>query len=148
MPTPGLAGMHRPDLKADSAATEQSYAVGDAVGEVARKIYDPEGRSAVTLDFASTKFPQVFVATQNAMRDGCTIFEAAFEIPGALALADVLIPQGRHWRMVEVKSSTRVKDAHRDDIAIQTHIVTQSGVPLRSVALAHVDSAWVYRRRR
>lgn len=46
--------------------------------------------------------------------------------------------------MVEVKSSTRVKDAHRDDIAIQTHIVTQSGVPLKRVALAHVDNAWVY----
>jgi len=135
--------VHRPDLKADSAATEQSYEAGYAVGEVARKLYDPEGRG-VTLDFASTKFPQVFVATQNAMRDGCTIFEGAFEIPGALALADVLIPQGHSWRMVEVKSSTRVKDAHRDDIAIQTHIVTQSGVPLKGVALAHVDNAWVY----
>ena len=34
------------------------------------------------------------------------------------------------WRMIEVKSSTSVKDYHRDDIAVQSFIAAEAGVPL------------------
>ena len=46
--------------------------------------------------------------------------------------------------MVEVKSSTSVKDAQREDLAIQAHIATKAGVSLEATALAHIDSSWVY----
>jgi hypothetical protein len=46
--------------------------------------------------------------------------------------------------MVEVKSSTSVKDYHRDDVAVQTYIAQSAGVKLKSVALACIDSSWVY----
>jgi hypothetical protein len=46
--------------------------------------------------------------------------------------------------MVEVKSSASVKDYHRDDIAVQTFVAQAAGVPLKSVALAHIDTSWVY----
>ncbi len=76
------------------------------------------------------------------------IFEAGFAIEGALAFADVMLPIKRNgkrvWRMVEVKSSTGVKDYHRDDVAIQSFIARKAGVPLDSIALAHINSAWVY----
>jgi hypothetical protein len=48
------------------------------------------------------------------------------------------------WKMVEVKSSGSVKDYHRDDIAVQTFVARAAGVPLKSVALAHIDTSWVY----
>jgi hypothetical protein len=48
------------------------------------------------------------------------------------------------WKMVEVKSSTSVKDYHLDDIAIQSHIAVSSGVGLSSVSVACIDSSWVY----
>lgn len=76
------------------------------------------------------------------------IFEAGFAIEGALAFADVMLPIKRGgkrvWRMVEVKSSTSVKDYHRDDAAIQSFIARNAGVPLASIALAHIDSDWIY----
>jgi hypothetical protein len=50
----------------------------------------------------------------------------------------------RAWRMVEVKSSTSVKDYHHDDVAVQTFIAQSAGVKLKSVALACIDSSWVY----
>jgi hypothetical protein len=46
--------------------------------------------------------------------------------------------------MVEVKSSTSVKDYHRDDVAVQAFIAQSAGVPLASIALAHIDNSWVY----
>jgi hypothetical protein len=46
--------------------------------------------------------------------------------------------------MVEVKSSTSVKDYHRDDVAIQTYIACTAGVNLKSVAVAVIDSTWIY----
>ena len=65
-----------------------------------------------------------------------------------MAFTDVMLPvrQGgkRAWRMVEVKSTTSVKDEHRIDVAIQAFIARTAGVPLAAVALAHLDSTWVY----
>lgn len=46
--------------------------------------------------------------------------------------------------MVEVKSSTRVKDYHHDDAAIQATVARAAGVALEGIALAHIDSAWTY----
>ena len=58
-----------------------------------------------------------------------------------MAFADIMLPDGddadRSWRMVEVKSSTSVKDYHRDDIAIQAFVALAAGVPLKSIAVAH-----------
>ena len=39
--------IHRPDLRGDSAATQASFQVGHQVGDIARRIYDPEGLGAV-----------------------------------------------------------------------------------------------------
>ena len=48
--------------------------------------------------------------------------------------ADVMLPSRkggkRVWQMIEVKSSTGVKDYHRDDAAIQAYIARSSGVSL------------------
>lgn len=66
-----------------------------------------------------------------------------------MCMADVLLPtkSGRRktWRLVEVKSSTSVKDYHRDDIAFQAYVVKAAGLPLASVAVAHADPNWVYK---
>ena len=48
------------------------------------------------------------------------------------------------WRMIEVKSSTSVKDYHRDDIAVQNCIAQAAGVELTSIFLAHIDNTFVY----
>ncbi len=55
-------------------------------------------------------------------------------------------PQLGHgaWKMVEVKSSTSVKDYHRDDVAIQYFVAPQAGVKLKALTLAHINSNWVY----
>lgn len=139
--------VHRPELREDSSATQSSFADGFKVGKLAQELYDPQGLG-VALDPYQEGWQQAFDRTKVLVEGNQPIFEAAFSIEGALALADVMLPvhsgSQKAWRMVEVKSSTRVKDYHRDDIAIQTYVAKHAGVNLQSVALAHVDSSWVY----
>jgi hypothetical protein len=136
--------VHAPQRKEDSAQTQSSYRAGLSVGEIARSLYDPQGQG-VLIDLETLGFPAVFDATARALQERQPIFEAAFTAGGGLALADVLLPVGAStWRMVEVKSSTSVKDPQREDLAIQAHIATQAGVELAGAAIAHIDSSWVY----
>lgn len=139
--------VRHPELREDSAATQASFNVGNTVGDIARQIYDP-AKTGVLLDAQRDGFDAVFKRSAELLNSDQPIFEAGFATHGALAFADVMLPdeQGgkRVWRMVEVKSSTGVKDYHRDDTAIQSFIARNAGVPLASIALAHIDSEWVY----
>lgn len=139
--------VHRPKLREDSAATQASFAVGHRVGDIARRLYDPKGKG-VLIDPQADGFDAAFARTQELLLSAQPIFEAGFRAEGALAFADVMLPvrKGgkRAWRMVEVKSSTSVKDYHRDDAAVQSFVARFSGVPLTRIALAHIDSTWVY----
>ncbi len=139
--------VHRSDLRADSAATEVSFAVGHQVGDIARRLYDPKGKG-VLIDPQADGFEAAFSRTKELLQSAQPVFEAGFRAEGALALADVMLPVRRSgklgWRMVEVKSSTSVKDYHRDDAAVQSFVARASGVPLTGIALAHVNSDWIY----
>ena len=139
--------IHRPHLREDSAATQASFQIGHQVGDIARRIYDPEGLGAV-IDVQSEGFARAFKRSAELLDSDQPIFEAGLNAAGALAFADVMLPEQidgkKVWRMVEVKSSTSVKDYHRDDVAVQAFVAQSAGVTLQSVALAHIDSSWTY----
>lgn len=139
--------IHRKDLRADSLATEAGFVQGNQVGDMARQVYDPKGTGQL-IDVAVAGFAAAFARSNALLASAAPIFEAGFSAEGAMAFADVMLPVRkagkRVWRMVEVKSSTGVKDYHRDDLAIQAFIARSAGVALTGIALAHIDSAWVY----
>lgn len=139
--------IHRPDLREDSAAAQMRFQAGYAVGDVARTIYDPEGRGAL-IDIETEGFSAAFARSQALLQETQPVFEAGFSGGGALAFADVMLPvtgsSPPSWNMVEVKSSTQVKDYHRDDVAVQAYVARKSGVALTSIALACIDSTWTY----
>lgn len=139
--------VHQPALREDSAATQASFATGHKVGDIAQQIYDPKGEGAL-IDPRVEGFEEAFARTQVLLRSAFPIFEAGYKAEGALAFADVMLPvkQGgkNAWRMVEVKSSTSVKSYHREDAAVQAFVARASGVALTAIALAHIDSQWVY----
>ncbi len=39
--------VHRPELRADSTATQASFSVGHQVGDIARRLYDPKGKGVL-----------------------------------------------------------------------------------------------------
>ena len=139
--------VHQPESRADSSATTASFATGHAVGDASRTVYDPN-RTGIFLDIKALGLKGLIAATQTALTERKTIFEAGFQANGTLSLADILIPvedaSGPAWRMVEVKSSTGVKEYHVKDLAVQTAVATQAGVRLTKVSVAHVDNTWTY----
>lgn len=139
--------IHRPELRQDSATTLAGFATGHTVGEIARRLYDPEGQGLL-IDAQASGFAAAYAQTRAALQGRAPVFEAGFAAAGALAFADIMLPVGDantpRWRMVEVKSSSSVKDYHHDDAAIQAHVARSAGVALESIALAHIDTAWVY----
>ena len=72
------------------------------------------------------------------------IFEGAFIYLDTLVRADVLIKNKKGWELLEIKSSTKLKDAHISDIAIQSFIVKKCGVNLTSVRLIHINEDFIY----
>lgn len=141
--------LHQPQLREDSAATQAAFATGHQVGDMARRLYDPKA-TGTTLDVQELGVPRAIAATRELVARRKPIFEAGFEVVrgarGTRAFADVLLPmRGRDaWRMVEVKSTTKVKDYQRDDAAIQFHIASRAGLSVGKVQLACVDSQWTY----
>lgn len=139
--------VHRPGLREDSEQAEYRFQVGHQVGDIARALFDPDGKGAL-IDIEKEGFAAVFARSAEFLKHRQPVFEAGFSGGGALAFADVMLPADPpaelSWRMIEVKSSTSVKDYHRDDIAVQAYVATVTGVPLTSVSLAHIDSAWTY----
>ncbi len=139
--------LFRPELRQDSAQTQASFDVGHHVGDIARKLYDQQCTGQL-IDPQVEGFAAAFARTKALLNSPQPVFEAGFSAGGALAFADVILPltqDGKlQWKMVEVKSSTSVKDYHRDDAAIQAFIARTSGVALASISLAHINSSWTY----
>lgn len=139
--------VHKPELRDDSGS-QAAFTRGHDVGRVSQHIFDPEGvgrnvdPNVIGWDASADQTKAVLQAGQGP------VFEGLMQVPGAMALADVLRPDPNfsvlHWQMIEVKASTKIKDYHRDDVAIQTYIADKSGVPLSKSLLAHIDTSFVY----
>ena len=137
--------INAPELREDSSATQANFNVGYEVGDVAMALYDSSDDKQV-VDIGAYGIDAAFEQTQQFLLSSRPIFEAGFSAAGGLAFADVLLPDGPGaWRMVEVKSSTKVKDYHKEDIAIQSYIAQSAGLNLTRVSLAHIDSSWEYK---
>jgi predicted RecB family nuclease len=139
--------LRHPELRQDGDASTAAFAAGHQVGDLARRLYDPDN-TGVLIDPHAEGFDEALARSQALLATSQPVFEAGFAGAGALAFADILLPvdkQGqRRWRMVEVKSATSVKDYYHDDAAIQSYVALAAGVPLDGVAIAHIDKNWVY----
>jgi len=135
--------VHEPELAAEpDDASEAVIEQGREVGLLARQMFPGgvEVRSEGGLD-------QAIRATREIIgnRDVPAIFEGTFEHNGVLVRVDILDRRrDERWLLIEVKSTTEVKDHHLEDVAIQHRVVTRSGVDLAASCLAHVSRDYVY----
>jgi len=116
-----------------------SMAEGAQSGEVARDLF-PDGALIDAEDLSQA-------LTETAARliePPRPLFEATFQADGVLVRADLLLPEESGWRVVEVKSSTSVKDHHYLDTAVQAWVLQQTGLPVLRWEVAHIDSDFVY----
>ena len=135
--------VHEPEFAAQpDAANEAIMRQGREVGLLARQLF-PGG-----VEVGSERGLEQAIRTTRelvANPEIPALFEAAFEHDGVVVRVDILHRRrdGR-WRLVEVKSSTSVKEEHLDDVAIQARVVSRSGLDVGSACLAHVNRNYVF----
>jgi predicted RecB family nuclease len=132
---------HEPDASElhHDAATELVLHQGHLVGEEARRRF-PGG---VLVDLAHDDIDGRLARTQELLDAGTDIiFEASFRALGVFVAVDVLRRTERGaWEILEVKSSTKVKDEHMLDVAVQRIVLRAAGLDIERATLMHLDRA-------
>jgi hypothetical protein len=123
------------------AQTRSIFDQGHVVGLLAQDLY-PGG---VTITEDHFQVEDSIQSTEKAVRDGAKVlYEAGAEHQGVRARADILIKNADDtWDMVEVKSSTGVRDEYLHDMAVQRFIFEGAGYRIRKTFLCHIDNAYV-----
>ena len=130
------------------AGTQAILDMGTEVGELARRRF-PGGR-LVTAGYRQTEAALAQTAELMADVTVPAIYEAAVLSDGVLIRVDILervraeTGETSGWRLIEVKSSTKVKDVHLDDLALQYHVLVSAGLVVVGSHLLHVNTAYTY----
>lgn len=135
--------INRTDLKpAINASLQAKFDAGNEVGEFSRK-YFPDGIQIKTLDMLVA-----INRTNEAIKTSAkAIYEAAATNArtGTQARIDILkkVEGTDKWDLIEVKSSTSVKDEHVLDMAFQYLVFTGAGYKINSCQLMHINNKYV-----
>ena len=132
---------HHKELAVITSQMESAFAGGNAVGDIAQELYGTDQSVEIEFDFKT-----MVAETKRLIENGADfpIFEATFRHENVLIRADVMIPEGDGWHVIEVKASTSVKDYHVLDCAIQDWVLRNSGINVLSMSLAHINNQFVY----
>lgn len=110
------------------------------VSALAKSLY-PTG---IEVSAGVPDFDQVLQQSLEAAKAGKPLFEAGFVYGCGFARVDILNPVARHaWDIVEVKSSTEVKDVNLLDLAFQAFVYNGAGLRIRRCCLMHVNRDYV-----
>lgn len=141
--------IHAPALATKpDAATQAILDMGTDLGELARRRF-PGGR-LVTAGYRQSQ--EALAQTAELLQDSTVsaIFEGAFQFDQVLIRVDVLERVGVNesgqptWRLVEVKSSTKLKPIHVEDLTIQSYVLEGAGLVLDDICLMHVNTQYVF----
>ncbi|AKG53830.1 hypothetical protein DGWBC_1177 [Dehalogenimonas sp. WBC-2] len=118
--------------------TQHTFDQGHEVGDIAKRLY-PGG-----IDMAGLGFREMLTETKVRLDDRKPIFEAAFQSGQLYARIDILNPSDNGaWDIIEVKSSTSVKDENIADVAFQRYVCGQSGIEVNRCFLTHINRDFV-----
>lgn len=127
-------------IPAFDAQTQAIFDQGHLVGEMAKKLY-PGG---IEIAGAANDFGKILELSKQALSQRKPLFEAAFKSGNAFARADILNPVGKNdWEIVEVKSSTEVKEVNLHDLALQRFAYEGAGLSITKCLLLHINNEYV-----
>jgi predicted RecB family nuclease len=135
---------YRPGLAVEVSPAQQAiFDMGHEVGRAATRRY-PQG---ILIEENHLHHLQAVESTRKAMEDmfSPAVFEAAFVHDGIRVRVDILerADWGK-WNLIEVKSSTSVKEIHVPDLAVQYHVLLGLGVRVEKAGILHLNNQYVY----
>ena len=139
--------IHQPEFAAEpDEGTQARFEQGTEVGQLARGLF-PEG---VLVEAERSELNKAIALTSGLVTDGeaQAVFEATFDHQKVLVRVDVLqrLSEGKRWKLIEVKSSTRIKDYHLPDVAVQRFVLEGQGLTVIP-CLMHLNREYVYNGR-
>lgn len=118
--------VHEPSARelVPDAALSRRLDRGREVGALARRGVS----GGVLIQGAPSSLEQRLADTATAMStDAPALYEATFAADGLAVAIDVLERHPSGWVLVEVKSSTELKEEYLDDVAFQVHVARRAG---------------------
>jgi len=127
---------HEPELASppDEPALRR-FRAGQNVDQMAREQF-PNGRHIPYRPQPEDMVP----ITRQAIEDGAdTLFQATFASDDLLVKVDILTRTETGWHLIEVKSSSSVKEEHLPDAAFQWFVLQQAGLNVTQASIMHLN---------
>ena len=135
--------IHKPELIPDPPPAQQRiFDQGTTVGEMATDRF-PGG---VLIEADYMNIPKAIEQTNEALSQGLEIiFEGCFVNENVLVRPDVITHnEDDSWDIIEVKSSTSVKEVNTHDVAVQTWVLEGSNLKVSKKSLMHINRECVF----
>jgi len=131
---------HEPEaIPGPDEATQAIFDQGHLVGDYAKKLF-PAG---VEVDHTQS-FEEGLRSTKELISRRVPIFEAALTYKRCYARADILEPAGKdQWNLIEVKSSTELKEVNYHDIGFQYYLYSGAGLKINKCYLMCIDNTYI-----
>ena len=111
---------------------------GHLVGEFAKKLF-PDGINIPADDFTIN-----LEQTEELLKKRKPLFEAGIMVDSAFSRIDILKPVGKdEWNIIEVKSSTRIKNVNIHDVSFQRYCCENYGLKIRHCFLMNVNNEYI-----
>jgi uncharacterized protein DUF2779 len=83
--------------------------------------------------------------TRKLIDDGApAIFEASFVADNTFVAVDILRPEGNGFHLTEVKAANSQEEKHLPDVAVQMHVLQESGVRITGADVMHLNKECHY----
>lgn len=132
------------DLAPEVSLSQQAiFDTGHDVGKLATRLY-PDG---VLIEEDHLHHKKAVRSTIKAMQNPAVqaIYEAAFFYDDVRIRVDILKRTGNQsWSLLEVKSSTSVKDVYYPDVAVQYYVLGGCGLKISRAGILHINNQYVY----
>ena len=126
-----------------SESQQATFDNGTRVGQLARQLY----HGGLLVEADHFHFEQALSITKPALTNKAipAIFEAAFRWDDLRVRTDILVRvENDELDLIEVKSSTQVKEEHIPDAAIQYYVLTGRGLKVRSIFIGYLNPNYIY----
>ncbi len=139
---------HMRDKRDMSLIDEKRLKEGNRVGDMAMAYFGDfvEVEMSFKFDEMAAKTAELITEAAQAVEAGkaFSICEATFKHGAMVCMADIVrMRDEKTLDLIEVKSSTKVKEYHVRDLAYQTAVIQACGYEVATASIMHIDSAYV-----
>lgn len=119
------------------SSTQKIFDTGTQIGILATSLF-PDG-----IKVTENSFMENINETKELLKQNKPLFEAGFMINNLFSRADILVPNNDGWDIIEVKSSTDIKEINIHDVSFQKHVYELYGLKIKKCYLMYINNKYV-----